>query len=162
MRTSSKKFDWQDEQRVRALVQESISQSDVLRKMGLVPASNAVTLRKYISKYNIDTSHFDPTHRPESRNGSTKQPLEEILVENSTRVDRSNLKMRLVKEEILKYVCTGCGNDGMWNGNPITLHLEHKNGKNNDNRVENLTFLCPNCHSQTITYAGRNKHTNSN
>lgn len=43
-----------------------------------------------------------------------------------------------------------------WNGQPLVLQLEHKNGINNDNRLENLAFICPNCHSQTPTYAGRN------
>jgi 5-methylcytosine-specific restriction endonuclease McrA len=42
-------------------------------------------------------------------------------------------------------------------GKPLSLHLDHKNGKNNDHRIENLRFLCPNCHSQTATYAGKNK-----
>jgi hypothetical protein len=50
-----------------------------------------------------------------------------------------------------------CGNDGKWNGEKLSLHLEHKNGVNDDNRLINLTFLCPNCHSQTKTYSGKNK-----
>lgn len=50
-----------------------------------------------------------------------------------------------------------CGNKGFWRGKKLTLQLDHKNGVNNDNRLENLRFLCPNCHSQTDTFCGRNK-----
>jgi 5-methylcytosine-specific restriction endonuclease McrA len=55
--------------------------------------------------------------------------------------------------------CQICG-ISEWHGKPITLQLDHINGINNDNRYENLRLICPNCHSQTITYAGRNKYWN--
>ncbi len=44
-----------------------------------------------------------------------------------------------------------------WCGQPLNLVLDHINGVNSDNRVENLRFLCPNCNSQQSTFAGRNK-----
>jgi hypothetical protein len=81
--------------------------------------------------------------------------LDEILIENSTYQNRGNLKKRLVKEGILEYKCK-CGNIGLWEGKRLSLQLEHKNGKNNDNRIENLEFLCPNCHSQSETFSGKN------
>ena len=52
------------------------------------------------------------------------------------------------------YACTTCGINE-WQGKPLTLHLDHINGINNDNRIENLRLLCPNCHSQTETYGRR-------
>ena len=79
-----------------------------------------------------------------------------ILVINST-YSRTNLKPRLISENILEYKCIECGNTGEWNGKPITLQLDHVNGVYNDNRVENLRFLCPNCHSQTDTFRSKNK-----
>lgn len=84
-----------------------------------------------------------------------KIPLSEILVENSTYQNRVSLKKRLVRDGLLEYKCK-CGNTGMWEGKRLSLQLEHKNGKNNDNRIENMEFLCPNCHSQSETFAGKN------
>lgn len=89
-------------------------------------------------------------------NIGNKKPLSEILIENSTYQNISRLKIRLVNEGKLEYKCVKCSNEGEWMGEPITLQLDHINGVNNDHRLENLRFLCPNCHSQTKTYGGRN------
>lgn len=68
---------------------------------------------------------------------------------------RQKIKNRIIKKNLLEYKCCECGNIGEWNGKVLSLHLDHENGINNDNRLENLRFLCPNCHSQTPTYAGK-------
>lgn len=78
----------------------------------------------------------------------------DLFCENSPH-SRNTLKKRILKNKLIEYKCFECGNTGEWNGKPITLQLEHKNGISNDNRLENLCFLCPNCHSQTETYAGK-------
>ena len=56
---------------------------------------------------------------------------------------------------MLEYKCSICGNNGVYMEKPLTLQLDHINGVNNDNRLENLRFLCPNCHSQTETFSGK-------
>jgi len=66
------------------------------------------------------------------------------------------MKKILLSKNLLEYKCYHCGIKE-WNSKEISLQLEHINGINNDNRVENLTLLCPNCHSQTPTFAGKNK-----
>ncbi len=67
------------------------------------------------------------------------------------------MKSKIIKNKLIPYKCQCCDNEGEWLGKPISLHLDHINGVNNDNRLVNLRFLCPNCHSQTDTYAGKNK-----
>ena len=69
----------------------------------------------------------------------------------------STLKDILIRNKIIEYACDKCDNMGTWENEPLTLQLDHINGINNDNRIENLRLLCPNCHSQTQTFAGKNK-----
>lgn len=117
--------------------------------------NSAIQIKKRIAELDCDISHFSQTAN--ANNVSTKYSLQEILVENSQYTARSRLKIRLLNEGLLEYKCALCGNIGEWQGKPLSLQLDHKNGINNDNRLENLRFLCPNCHSQTETYAGKNK-----
>lgn len=70
--------------------------------------------------------------------------------------NRSHLRTQLIKHNIIPYKCAECGNNGIWNDKPLALDLDHINGINNDDRIENLRFLCPNCHRQTDSYAGKN------
>lgn len=86
----------------------------------------------------------------------TRIPLEQILVKGSTYC-RTHLRRRLIDKNILPYKCSICGIDAMWNNKPMPLILDHVNGINNDNRIENLRFVCSNCDSQLETYKSRNK-----
>lgn len=82
---------------------------------------------------------------------------EEIFTEKSA-YSNELVKQRIINDNLLNYCCSICAID-MWQGETIVLDLDHINGINTDNRIENLRFLCPNCHSQTDTYKGRNKNT---
>jgi 5-methylcytosine-specific restriction endonuclease McrA len=84
------------------------------------------------------------------------QPLDDVMIENSS-YPRRSLKRRLLRYGILEYKCVLCDNNGSHNGQPLTLQLDHINGINNDHRLENVRLLCPNCHTQQDTYAGKNK-----
>lgn len=81
---------------------------------------------------------------------------EDVFVENSTYA-RHNIKKRLIKQKLIEYKCSLCPNEGFHNEKPLVLQLDHVNGINNDNRLENLRFLCPNCHSQQETFAAKNR-----
>lgn len=62
----------------------------------------------------------------------------------------------IIKNKMIDYKCDVCGLNGIWLGNPLTLHLDHKDGVRGNNEIENLRFLCPNCHEQTDTNKGKN------
>jgi transposase len=70
--------------------------------------------------------------------------------------NRSHLKQRLLTAGLLQPWCAECG-ISTWRGRPIALQLHHLNGIGQDNRLENLALLCPNCHAQTDTWGGRNR-----
>jgi HNH endonuclease len=80
-------------------------------------------------------------------------PIDELL--SSDRRDRAHVKRRLLHAGILKNKCSVCGLSE-WKGEYLSMHLDHVNGVRSDHRLENLRMLCPNCHSQTPTYGGKN------
>lgn len=81
-----------------------------------------------------------------------KKSNEEVFVKDSL-YSRTHLKKRIITENILPYICVECNNEGSHNNKPLVLHLDHINGDCFDNRLENLRFLCPNCHTQQETYS---------
>ena len=138
-------------------VASSLFMVDVLEKLGYSRTSGTMTkfIKKRIEDNNIDISHF--LGKKGSRGGgSIGIDLNETLIDNSTYYNRTSLKARLFKSNLLENKCIECGIGSIWNGKKLVLHLDHINGKYNDNRIENLRILCPNCHSQTDTYSGKN------
>lgn len=85
-----------------------------------------------------------------------KLPWDELLVVGRP-TSRGHLKQRLVREGLKDNRCERCGITH-WQGELLSMQLHHVNGDSLDNRLENLQFLCGNCHSLTDTYGGRNGH----
>lgn len=85
------------------------------------------------------------------------RPLEAYLVKGRERTNRSHLKLRLLAAGLKENRCERCGIED-WRGQPLSMALHHVNGDGKDNRLENIVFLCPNCHAQTPNYGGRNGH----
>ena len=85
-----------------------------------------------------------------------KKSNQEVFVENSSH-PRHRVKERIIKQELLPYECSICSMPPEWLGKPMSLVLDHINGVNNDNRIENLRFVCHNCDSQLPTYKSRNR-----
>ena len=80
---------------------------------------------------------------------------EAVFVVNSPVIGGPKLRRRLLALG-WEYKCACCGIDA-WRGIELVLHVDHINGIHNDNRLENVRFLCPNCHSQTATYCNHRR-----
>ncbi len=143
----------------RQAVAESLSGRQVLGRIGLVPAGgNYKTVHGRIAKLGIETTHFTGTGwnvGPHYRNANKTTALDELLVIGSN-YQSFRLKARLIAAERLTEVRQCCALT-RWLDKPIPLELDHINGISNDNRIENLRLLCPNCHPLTETYRGRNQ-----
>lgn len=138
-------------------VKSSTSVRQVLSKLGLKEAGgNYKVAKENIKKLNLDISHFTGMgHLKGKTHTYNTKPIEYYLTENSHH-QSFKLKKRLIKEGLKEPKCESCG-IAEWNGKPAPLELDHINGINTDNRIENLRILCPNCHAQTDTYRGKNK-----
>lgn len=147
------------------IINDSTSIKDVLNALGLqgVNGENRNTLEKRIKEDNLDLSllrmkrDLKESERRKIYQWNRELSNDDLFCENSNS-SRSTVRNRLLKDDILSYKCSICLNEGMHNNEPLSLHLDHINGINNDNRLDNLRFLCPNCHSQTMTYAGKKRH----
>ena len=143
------------------LVKASNTFSAILNFFGLDhKGGNCKTVKARIQKLGINSDHIpDGVSCNIGRKFyKEKIPLKDIFIEKSN-YNRRDLKKRIIEENLIEKKCSKCGIIDTWNNKPIVLILDHINGINNDNRIENLRFLCPNCNSQTPTFAGRNVKT---
>lgn len=116
--------------------------------------SSIKMLQYRIKKDDLDRNKF--RENTKLKKFQETRSFENILVENSSYLNTVNLKQKLLKSNLLNYECSIC-KITEWENKPLSLQLDHINGISNDNRIENLRLLCPNCHSQTETYAGKKK-----
>jgi hypothetical protein len=100
---------------------------------------------------------YDAVKRGDIVPRPTEMPIEVLLVAGRVQTNRSHLKSRLLKEGLKQNRCEECGLTD-WRGKPLNMALHHINGDGTDNRLENISILCPNCHAQTPNYGGRNGH----
>ena len=110
------------------------------------------------AKFNIDTSHF--RQKKGSGRGPRRLTAIEVLVlerGGSARVEHVRVLRRALRESGVPDVCSECGVGTVWNGKPLQLQVDHRNGNVVDNRPKNIHFICPNCHTQTSNYGSKNR-----
>lgn len=136
------------------LINSSCNTAEVLKKLDYTIKGNSWA-------YNIIADRMEELNicflKKENSSSKYKEklPLSNILTVNSG-YNRTKLRSRLITEGLKENKCEICG-ISEWNGKPISLQLHHLNGIHNDNRIENLQLLCPNCHSQTDNFGTKGK-----
>lgn len=134
--------------------------------------NTSVSMRESCSKLNMKYSTFKRKaeklncYKPKQNWNKGKDILSDIRIKSkyieslfctNSLARREYIKRLIINNNLLSYECSECKIKNIWNNKIISLHLDHINGIRNDNRIENLRFLCPNCHSQTETYCSKSK-----
>ena len=135
---------------IKQIVAISDSYKDFARKIGYSNSPSGDTI-KMITNFlqDFDTSHFYTKEKVE-------RTEENIFIQKST-ASQSTLRKWYIKGNYSPYICSICGQQPFWNGKEMTLILDHINGENHDDRLENLRWVCPNCNQQLPTTGGRNQ-----
>ena len=146
------------EENLRLSVIKSKTYSEVMLALGLAPiGGNYKTIKKYITSLNLSTNHFMTAQEFGKRLDHTRLTEDQILERHFRLghiVNGSTLRRFLSRFQDASR-CSVCASSNFWNGMPLTLQIDHINGDRTDNRLDNLRYICPNCHTQTHTFAGR-------
>lgn len=143
------------EQELRDAVANNTSIRQTLISLGIAgQGGNYRTIQKAIKHFNIDDSHFRGQGWSKGKTFTPKRPIESYL-SNEFPIQSSKLRQRLIKEGMLKHQCNSCLLSE-WLEEPIPLELHHIDGDHCNNNLDNLAVLCPNCHTLTPNYRGKN------
>lgn len=150
------KSKYTDEQLIEA-VKSSKNMRELLSSLNVaISGSMSNIVKKRLAHLNIDTSHWNKKWNPQfTIFGRKNVPLDEIFKSNSP-WSPNFIRQTIRKNNLIEYKCNICGIE-TWNNLQITLQLDHINGDRKDNRLENLRYLCPNCHSQTPTWGTKSR-----
>jgi hypothetical protein len=144
------------EAEARSAIAASTNWSQALRSLGLRAAGgNHAALKRWAARWGISTEHFAPYAHVGAHLRRRRTPLEDVLVEHST-YPRKSLKLRLYEAGLKTRACELCGQGEVWRGQQMSLILDHVNGVHDDNRLENLRIVCPNCAATFPTHCSRN------
>jgi 5-methylcytosine-specific restriction endonuclease McrA len=140
------------------IVRNSVSVAEILRKLGLQQSGgNHSHITRRIKLYELDTSHFI-SPKANLKSGLNKLSPEQILVNDRLQGRRDNVTKlrRALLESGVEHKCAVCGLLPFWNGKYLQLQIDHIDGEGTNNRIENLRFICGNCHMQTETFGIKN------
>lgn len=133
------------------IVKKSNSIKEVIDSLGYSTHSgdNNKTIKNRLAELDIDYSHFK--HKK-----GIERNEENVFIKDST-ASQATLRRWYIKGKYSPYICSVCGLEPFWQGKELTLILDHINGHNHDDRLENLRWVCPNCNQQLPTTGNRKK-----
>ncbi len=147
---------------LKQIVIESYTFTAILKRINIRPiGGNLHTLKQYLNRIGINFDHIPQGPRASAGrcNFRLKQmeptPNDELFVENS-KYRRCTVRRRIIRDKLIDYNCAICHNPPVWMEKELVLRLDHINGLDNDHRLINLRFVCPNCDSQLPTYGSKN------
>jgi len=152
----SKQIKWKNytKDELTTAIAKSSCWSDACRTLKITVCTFNFKRLQHLCRINeLSTEHFNI--KATFKRNKHYWSHEEIFVKKS-RASRSVLRDYVLRHNVLKLKCAECNTEKTWNNKPITLEIDHVNGHSEDNRLENLRMLCPNCHSQTNTYRRKN------
>ena len=138
---------------LQEIVSDSRTLQEVLKKLGYSSTSgaNRKTVQSRLDKYNISTEHFTKG----VSNGIASTP-ENTFVKDSD-ATQAVLRRLYLKGNYTPYKCSICGQEPFWNGKELSLTLDHIDGDNTNDVLDNLRWVCPNCDRQLDTFGSKNR-----
>lgn len=153
-------YDALSDEALQWIVDNSDSKANILDNLKIIKTKiNYNKLEKQLEKRNINLNKFNQNNKERINKQKRKKyeiPPEEFFVDGKEHKG-DNIKRKLKKYNLKNVdICECCG-ISEWNNQPIVMQVHHKDGNRRNNKIPNLAILCPNCHSQTENYTGRNK-----
>ena len=152
-----KKWEKFSKEEIERFAKESFSYAELARKCGYgkTSGSSIEQMHQMIDQYDLDVSHFTGQGWLAGKTYESGRyvPFDEYI--KGEHVQTNKIRKKLLKDGIKEHMCECCLNT-TWNNVPIPLEVHHVDGNKNNNELDNLQLLCPNCHALTDNYRGKN------